>query len=237
MVSHTDSRWQLGFAAVQAFGAIVGVVGYFLAPSSSLWIRLVWLMLTVALAGVCVTWFVNVQKRSLDNPDAEQEQPTPIRDAQQPLFVGSRIHYLVPLTVWSAFASMVAIYETSDLTALLLVALAPLWIGVLVLGATKVSRHRASGIAMAVLFCGLYGAWLGSGGDSGARLGFTWYSLAGVPRRTCVGRPRQNRKRRCSRHLYWPVCPRHGTRYGSRLLTSTDTSVRLYSKRIALLRL
>ena len=181
MASRNYFRWQMSFAAVQALGAIVAVVS-FLLPSNSPWTRLVWLILAVTLVGVCIGWFVNAQSRAAEK-SAETEPlqvAEPTRNAaQRSSFAKCRIHCLVPLSVWSALASVVVIFMSSDLTALFLVALAPIWIGLLTFGATKVSRHRPSVITMAVLCCGFFGAWLGSAGDSATRLGFLWYSLAG----------------------------------------------------------
>jgi hypothetical protein len=74
---------------------------------------------------------------------------------------------------------MVGTYMSSPLTALLMVALAPVWVFLLALTTKKISTQRASAFALTTLFCGLVGAWLGSGGDAGTQLGFVWYSLAG----------------------------------------------------------
>jgi hypothetical protein len=180
MTLRSESGLQVSLAVVQALGAIVGVVGYFLVPSKLLWTRLVWSILAVVFVAVCIGWFLNRRRRAGDKlAETELQQAgAPTSDVQL-TFAKGRIHCLIPLTVWSALASMVVIYMSNHRTALLIVALAPVWVGILTLGVTRLSRHRPSVITMGALCCGLLGAWLGSDGDSGTLLGFSWYSLAG----------------------------------------------------------
>jgi hypothetical protein len=183
MVSELHPRWQTSFAVIQTLGAIVAVVSSFLHPSASVWARVVWSVVAVGLIGACISWFVNKQERPVAVSNAGQPAPhaaTPSNNGGTTRNLTTRrIHYLVPLTLWSALASMVVVYMSSHQTALLLISLAPLWIGLTALGATAVISDRTSAIAMTVLSCGLLGAWLGSNGDSATRLGFVWYALAG----------------------------------------------------------
>lgn len=181
MTPRTHAVWQLSLAAVQSVGAIVAIVGYFLTSSSSVWSRLVWSLLAIAIVGAFVGRFVNAQRHAAnEHADAQlAHAAAPEPEARWSAASGRRIHCFVPLTLWSAVASLVIVYMSNRRTALLLVALAPLWIIILALAAMRVTPHRESVVAMVVLFCGLLGAWLAADGDSAAGLGFLWYSLAG----------------------------------------------------------
>jgi len=176
MTSRAVTIWQLSFGAIQALGAIVAIIAFFNATTPG-WTLLVWSFLGIALAALCVSYFIGSPDRrayiGLVRTSASRE------DVLSPPMYDGRIHTLVPLTLWLAVASMVVVFMSNHRTALILVGLAPLWISIVTVGIARLSPHRGSVIALATLCSGLFGAWLGSGGDAATYLGVSWYSLAG----------------------------------------------------------
>jgi len=165
MTSPTHSRWLLSFAAIQALGAIVGVVAFFLNASAPLWSRLVWSILAVALVGICIGMVANARRPAAVGA-AYNEAPQALSKTIDALPTPNtrRLHYFIPLLLWSALASMVVVFMSNHRTGLVMVSLAPIWIGGLAIMASAAFRDRQSAVIMAVLCCGLVGAWLGSDG-------------------------------------------------------------------------
>lgn len=87
---------------------------------------------------------------------------------------------MVVFTLWSMLAASVVVYLGNYIVGLLLVGLAPLWIGVGAFLATRVARdHRFSAVLLGVLLCGVFGAWLALYGSPTLQFGFIWGGLMG----------------------------------------------------------
>lgn len=198
MTSTGRDRWLLPLAVVDALGAVVGTLAFFgIAPGSfnDPWI---WLVLAAIIgSGLIFVVYIKSERsrptapgepppaaagRDMD-PSAGPDTPAPASTTIQRLLarlLELRIHRLVTLAAWSTLASLVAEYMTSSITGFLLIALGPLWVLAGSFAATQITAgHRLSSVTLAGLLCGIFGAWLGSGGDAGAQLGFVWGCMAG----------------------------------------------------------
>ncbi|MDB4914699.1 MAG: hypothetical protein JWM95_2343 [Gemmatimonadetes bacterium] len=171
-----ESRLVLSFAAIQALGSAVSISGFFVLPAASLVTRLAWLALTMTPIFAGIVWFVRRPSPS-HGGDVLPADDTPARAGRPP--AGSRVHRLIPLTIWSAVASTVVVYMSDPLTAIVLVGLAPVWVCSLSAAAFRVSPHRPTVVMLSSLLCGIFGAWLGSAGNASTLLGLGWYLLAG----------------------------------------------------------
>jgi hypothetical protein len=184
MNASARDRLHLSLAAIQAFGAVLASLSLLGVRQESFNKIVGWTVIpivVVALVGLAYSKRRGSTTGSVAAESGDQGPEVTLGDPSQARHKYPTLHRMVVFTLWSILASSVVVYFTTHATGLLLVALGPLWFGTGAFIATWIAgRHRASAILLAALFCGAFGAWLGSAGNTGMELGFLWGSLMGA---------------------------------------------------------
>lgn len=175
------NRLHLALAAVQAFGAALASLSLLGVPPASFSKAIFWMIITVAGAGFAVILYSLRRGEQLDISASSRSQTQTIERAPGAAGGHVVVHRMVALTLWSVLAACVVVYLTSHLMSLFMIGLAPLWIGAGSFMANRIAREdRVSPVLLSSLFCGAFGAWLGSAGNHGMVFGFLWGSLTGA---------------------------------------------------------
>ncbi len=182
MNESSRERLHLILAIIQTLGAVLASVSLLGIKQESFNRFVGWLVVPVSLIALALLAYSRRRRVTLDYSAAESaESSNTVMELPQVRSRRHILHRMVVFTLWSILAASVVVYLGSHLVGLLLVGMAPLWIGVGAFLAIRIARdHRFSAVLLGGLFCGAFGAWLALYGSPTLQFGSLWGGLAGA---------------------------------------------------------